>query len=93
MLNERKNSCLKVLALMEAAEGYLNLATNTFEGKINVSIIFGLLLVSFLDLEIMQLIISTEKFISIQALKIRKFEMIILASADILFRICGPRED
>ena len=93
MLNERKNSCLKVLALMEAAEGYLNLATNTFEGKINVSIIFGLLLVSFLDLEIMQLIISREKFISIQALKIRKFEMIILASADILFRICGPRED
>lgn len=78
---------------MEAAEGYLNLATNTFEGKINVSIIFGLLLVSFLDLEIMQLIISREKFISIQALKIRKFEMIILASADILFRICGPRED
>ena len=78
---------------MEAAEGYLNLATNTSEGKINVSIIFGLLLVSFLDLEIMQLIISREKFISIQALKIRKFEMIILASADILFRICGPRED
>ena len=78
---------------MEAAEGYLNPATNTFEGKINVSIIFGLLLVSFLDLEIMQLIISREKFISIQALKIRKFEMIILASADILFRICGPRED
>ena len=78
---------------MEATEGYLNLATNTFEGKINVSIIFGLLLVSFLDLEIMQLIISREKFISIQALKIRKFEMIILASADILFRICGPRED
>lgn len=78
---------------MEASEGYLNLATNTFEGKINVSIIFGLLLVSFLDLEIMQLIISREKFISIQALKIRKFEMIILASADILFRICGPRED
>ena len=78
---------------MEAAEGYLNLATNTFEGKINVSIIFGLLLVSFLDLEIMQLIISRENFISIQALKIRKFEMIILASADILFRICGPRED
>ena len=93
MLNERKNSCLKVLALMEASEGYLNLATNTFEGKINVSIIFGLFLVSFLDLEIMQLIISREKFISIQALKIRKFEMIILASADILFRICGPRED
>ena len=78
---------------MEASEGYLNLATNTFEGKINVSIIFGLLLVSFLDLEIMQLIISRENFISIQALKIRKFEMIILASADILFRICGPRED
>lgn len=78
---------------MEAAEGYLNLARNTFEGKINVSIIFGLLLVSFLNLEIMQLIISREKLISIQALKIRKFEMIILASADILFRICGPREE
>ena len=49
----KKNSYLKALVL--------NLLSSTFEGKINVNIIFPLPLVNFLDLKITQFIIIRKK--------------------------------
>ena len=82
--NKRKKSCLKALALA---------SPSTFKRKINVSIIFGVLLVNFMDIEKIQLIVSRKKHFFDLNFKNEKLCKFFPVSDKITSHNCGPRKD
>ena len=82
--NKRKKSCLKALALA---------SPSTFKRKINVSIIFGVLLVNFMDIEKIQLIASRKKHFFDLNFKNEKLWKFFSVSDKITSHNCGPRKD
>ena len=79
------------LAWLELAEGCLNLVTKHF-CKINVFIIFGFLLVNFLDLEIINSL-SVERSFFYSNFENEKVWDVFSVPDKIMFHNCGPRED